>query len=78
MVGTSDAWLMSHSSQQPSELVYYIVDCWLFYDVNQQGVKLIWEVKFRPFLITHLKVDESIKGLLLINLLPVVIFLQLL
>ena len=49
-----------------------------FDDVNQQGVKLIWEVKFRPFLITHLKVDESIKGLLLINLLPVVIFLQLL
>ena len=27
MLGTSDAWWMSHSSQQTSEPGYYIVDC---------------------------------------------------
>ena len=29
MLGTSDAWWMSHLSQQPSEPAYYIVDCWI-------------------------------------------------
>ena len=27
ILGTSDAWLMSHSSQRPSFPVYYIEDC---------------------------------------------------
>ena len=27
ILGTSDAWSMSHSSQRPSEPVYYIEDC---------------------------------------------------
>ena len=27
ILGTSDAWWMSHSSQQPSKTVYYIEDC---------------------------------------------------
>ena len=30
MLGTSDAWLTSHSSQQPSKPEYYILDCWIF------------------------------------------------
>ena len=29
MLGTSDAWLTSHLSQQPSKPAYYIVDCWI-------------------------------------------------
>ena len=29
MLGTSDAWWMSHLFQQTSEPVYYIVDCWI-------------------------------------------------
>ena len=27
MLGTSDAWLMSHSSHRPSKPAYYIEDC---------------------------------------------------
>ena len=27
MLGTSDTWLMSHSSHRPSEPAYYIEDC---------------------------------------------------
>ena len=30
MLGTSDTWSMSRSSQQPSEPAYYIVDCQIF------------------------------------------------
>ena len=30
IVGTSDPWSMSHSSQRPSEPVYYIEDCRIF------------------------------------------------
>ena len=38
MLGTSDAWSTSHSSQQPSEPEYHIIDCrifrwwWWYYD----------------------------------------------
>ena len=30
ILGTSDAWSMSHSSQQPSKLAYHIEDCRIF------------------------------------------------
>ena len=30
ILGTSDAGLTSHLSQQTSEPAYYIVDCWIF------------------------------------------------
>ena len=30
MLGTSDTWLMSRSSQQATEPAYYIVDCRIF------------------------------------------------
>ena len=30
MLGTSDAWWTSHSSQQPSKPAYYIVDCLIY------------------------------------------------
>ena len=30
MLGTSNAWLTSHSSRQTSILAYYIADCWIF------------------------------------------------
>ena len=30
MLGTSDAWSTSQSSQQPSEPAYYIVDCLIY------------------------------------------------
>ena len=29
-IGTSDALLMSRSSQQPNKQVYYFEDCWIF------------------------------------------------
>ena len=32
MLGTSDAWLMSRSSQRPSNPAYYIEDCRIFSD----------------------------------------------
>ena len=30
MLGTSDAWLTSHSSRRTSEQAYYIVDCRIY------------------------------------------------
>ena len=30
MLETSDAWSMSRSSKQPSDLAYYIEDCWIY------------------------------------------------
>ena len=30
MLGTSDPWSTSHSSQQHCEQAYHIVDCWIF------------------------------------------------
>ena len=34
ILGTSDAWSMSHSSQQLSKLEYYIEDCQIFLGTN--------------------------------------------
>ena len=60
MLGTSDAWWMSHSSQQTSEPGYYIVDCRICIyadkvggpkrvqkcaDVIMDGLLAIWGVK---------------------------------
>ena len=42
MLGTSDAWSMSHLSQQPTKPVYYIEDCWISkykYDVQSFYVR---------------------------------------
>ena len=30
ILATSDAWLKSHLSHQPSKPGYYIVDCWIY------------------------------------------------
>ena len=34
ILGTSDAWSMSHLSHPPSDQAYYIEDCWIFVQTN--------------------------------------------
>ena len=34
ILGTSDAWSMSHLSHWPSEPGYCIVDCWILRDIE--------------------------------------------
>jgi hypothetical protein len=47
MLGTSDAWSTSHSSQRTSEPAYYIVDCQISIvnSVSQVIGFLLWRVK---------------------------------
>ena len=40
MLGTSDAWSTSHSSQHPSEPAYYIVDCRISIIIGQIFLKM--------------------------------------
>ena len=41
ILGTSDAWSMSHSSQRPSDPAYYIEDCRI-YDLSGANAKLTY------------------------------------
>ena len=46
ILGSSDAWSMSHLSQRPSEQVYYIEDCRIL--LAAPSLSQIFKASYRP------------------------------
>ena len=53
MLGTSDAWSMSRSSQQTSDPAYYIEDCRILYVIASSDI-------FSPYCIPHINQETAV------------------
>ena len=59
MLGTSDAWSMSHSSHRPSEPVYYIEDCRIL-ELRQRLER--WITLYEFINLQHQYLSLSVRG----------------